>query len=58
MAAAKLCPADGFTIAADTVVAAGRRIIPKAETVAQAEKCLELLPAAGTASSPALPSAP
>ena len=43
MAAAKLRPADGFTIAADTVVAAGRRILPKAETVAQAEKCLKLL---------------
>jgi septum formation protein len=47
MAAAKLRPADGFTdgftIAADTVVAAGRRILPKAETVAQAEACLKLL---------------
>ncbi|HEY1855978.1 Maf family protein [Acidocella sp.] len=43
MAAAKLRPADGFTIAADTVVAAGRRILPKAETAAQAEKCLKLL---------------
>ncbi len=43
MAAAKLLPADGFTIAADTVVAAGRRILPKAETEAQAQKCLELL---------------
>jgi septum formation protein len=47
MAAAKLRPADGFTdgftIAADTVVAVGRRILPKAETVAQAEKCLKLL---------------
>jgi septum formation protein len=43
MAAAKLRPADGFTIAADTVVAAGRRILPKAETRAQAEKCLKLL---------------
>ena len=43
MAAAKLRPADGFTIAADTVVAAGRRILPKAETAAQAEQCLKLL---------------
>jgi septum formation protein len=43
MAAAKLRPADGFTIAADTVVAAGRRILPKAESAAQAERCLKLL---------------
>jgi septum formation protein len=43
MAAVKLRPADGFTIAADTVVAAGRRILPKAESVAQAEDCLKLL---------------
>ncbi len=33
----------GFVIAADTVVAAGRRILPKAETEAQARTCLELL---------------
>lgn len=30
-------------LAADTVVAAGRRILPKAETAAQARTCLELL---------------
>lgn len=30
-------------LAADTVVAAGRRIMPKAETAAQARSCLELL---------------
>lgn len=33
----------GFVIAADTVVAAGARILPKAETEAQARKCLSLL---------------
>jgi septum formation protein len=32
-----------FVIAADTVVAAGRRILPKAETEASARKCLDLL---------------
>jgi len=31
------------TLAADTVVAAGRRILPKAESEAQARACLELL---------------
>ena len=34
---------DCFVLAADTVVAAGRRILPKAETEAEARKCLELL---------------
>jgi septum formation protein len=35
---------DGaFVLAADTVVAAGRRILPKAETREQAAKCLDLL---------------
>jgi septum formation protein len=43
MALGKLSPAAGFVIAADTVVAAGARILPKAETLAQAEKCLTLL---------------
>ncbi len=43
MAAQKLLPAEGFAIAADTVVAAGSRILPKAETLAQAQKCLTLL---------------
>jgi septum formation protein len=32
-----------FVLAADTVVAAGRRILPKAETEAQAHACLTLL---------------
>ena len=32
-----------FVLAADTVVAVGRRILPKAETTAEAERCLELL---------------
>ncbi|MBX7492507.1 Maf family nucleotide pyrophosphatase [Qipengyuania sp. 1NDW9] len=34
---------DGFVLAGDTVVAAGRRILPKAEDEATARKCLELL---------------
>jgi septum formation protein len=34
---------DAFVIAADTVVAAGTRILPKAETIEQARKCLTLL---------------
>ncbi len=34
---------DEFVLAADTVVAVGRRILPKAETEAQARACLELL---------------
>ncbi|MBV6656805.1 MAG: septum formation protein Maf [Devosiaceae bacterium] len=32
-----------LVLAADTVVAVGRRILPKAETKAQAQRCLELL---------------
>ncbi len=32
-----------FVLAADTVVAVGRRILPKAETEAQARACLDLL---------------
>jgi len=44
MALGKLMPCDdGFAIAADTVVAAGARILPKAETAEQAEKCLRRL---------------
>ena len=46
MAAAKaeaVAEAGGLTLAADTVVAAGRRILPKAETEAEARFCLELL---------------
>lgn len=34
---------DAFIVAADTVVACGRRILPKAESPAQAEDCLKLL---------------
>jgi septum formation protein len=34
---------EDFVLAADTVVACGRRILPKAETLAQAKSCLELL---------------
>lgn len=33
----------GFVLAGDTVVAAGRRILPKAEDEATARKCLQLL---------------
>ncbi|QQS14951.1 MAG: septum formation protein Maf [Rhodospirillales bacterium] len=33
----------GTILAADTVVACGRRILPKAETEAEARRCLELL---------------
>jgi septum formation protein len=34
---------DAFILAADTVVAVGSRILPKAETEEQAKDCLELL---------------
>jgi septum formation protein len=34
---------DAFVLGADTVVACGRRILPKAESAAQARQCLELL---------------
>jgi septum formation protein len=34
---------DAFILAADTLVACGRRILPKTETEDQARKCLELL---------------
>lgn len=34
---------DGFVLAGDTVVAAGRRILPKAEDKTTARQCLELL---------------
>ncbi|KWV94348.1 nucleoside triphosphate pyrophosphatase [Erythrobacter sp. AP23] len=34
---------DGHVLAGDTVVAAGRRILPKAEDEATARRCLELL---------------
>lgn len=35
--------ADAFVLAADTVVACGRRVLPKAETDKQAASCLDLL---------------
>jgi septum formation protein len=35
--------ASAFTLAADTVVSVGRRILPKCEIVAEAEQCLRLL---------------
>ncbi|KQZ79063.1 septum formation inhibitor Maf [Mesorhizobium sp. Root157] len=35
--------APGFVLAADTVVAVGRRILPKAETIDDAANCLQLL---------------
>ena len=41
--AAKLGRATGFVLAADTVVACGRRILPKTETEADARRCLGLL---------------
>jgi septum formation protein len=34
---------DAFVLAADTVVAVGRRVLPKAETESQARACLALL---------------
>lgn len=34
---------DGFVLAADTIVAVGRRMLPKAITVEQASSCLDLL---------------
>jgi len=43
MALAKLVPAEGYTIAADTVVAAGRRILPKTTAADEAEAYLHLL---------------
>jgi septum formation protein len=41
--AAAVAESDAITLAADTVVAAGRRILPKAEDEAAARACLELL---------------
>lgn len=38
-----LCRPASFVLAADTVVACGRRILPKAETAEQARDCLSLL---------------
>ena len=42
-AKAEACRAEGIILAADTVVAVGRRILPKAETIEQARSCLTLL---------------
>jgi septum formation protein len=41
--ALRLGPDAGFVLAADTVVACGRRILPKAESTAEAKACLALL---------------
>ncbi|HTU12976.1 MAG TPA: nucleoside triphosphate pyrophosphatase [Allosphingosinicella sp.] len=41
--AAKVATPGALTLAADVVVAAGRRILPKAETEAQGRQCLALL---------------
>ncbi len=41
--AARLGPGQGFVLAADTVVACGRRILPKAESDDEAQACLRLL---------------
>jgi septum formation protein len=41
--AASVAAAGCYVLAADTVVAAGRRILPKAETEAEARRCLALL---------------
>jgi septum formation protein len=45
LAHAKLAAAvsDGFVLSADTVVAVGRRVLPKAETEVEARACLALL---------------
>jgi septum formation protein len=40
---AEAVQADGFVLAADTVVACGRRVLPKAETVDVARACLTRL---------------
>lgn len=40
---AAISPATELVLAADTVVACGRRILPKADTVEQARDCLQLL---------------
>lgn len=42
-AAARFRDETAYLLAADTVVARGRRILPKAETEAEARACLELL---------------
>jgi septum formation protein len=40
---ARLGPSGQFVLAADTVVACGRRILPKTEDRIEAERCLQLL---------------
>ena len=43
-AKARACAESGcYVLAADTVVAVGRRILPKAETEGEARRCLELI---------------
>jgi septum formation protein len=42
-AVARLCAEPAFVVAADTVVACGRRILPKTLEAAEAERCLRLL---------------
>ncbi len=42
-AAAAALHSDAYVLAADTVVAVGRRVLPKAETEAEARGCLTLL---------------
>jgi septum formation protein len=46
-AKAEAVKADGRVLAADTVVAVGRRVLPKAETEAEARACLALLSGRG-----------
>jgi septum formation protein len=41
--AAAVVQTGGFVLAADTVVACGRRVLPKAATTAEVEACLRLL---------------
>jgi septum formation protein len=42
-AAVRVAVTNAYVLAADTVVACGKRILPKAETEAQAASCLKLL---------------
>jgi septum formation protein len=41
--ASAVAQAGAYVIAADTVVAVGRRVLPKAETADEARRCLDLL---------------
>jgi septum formation protein len=45
--AAKAKQSDGYILSADTVVACGRRLLPKAETEREARACLDLLSGRG-----------